>query len=431
MSQVGTYTFLWENHPAVQVALSSLYQLIMGAGPVLLLVFAVLMRREALGRPVSLFWRVSPAIYAVAQTLLTVATQAASLTFTTLPVIGDGFLAGIVLQWLGFALAFAVLLLGWREAVGAERTRFGFLFVALCLLFLSGSGLGFYINLTGNDFSLRNPVAVASHLCALGGIAAFLYASLRHKIVDLGFAVNRTLVYGVLSTVLLFGFWFCEWGLEDIIPAETREANILISAGIAFAIFLAFHHIRDWVEKAIEHLFFRAWRDNEARLKRFLKDAAFINRAEALKEAAVTEFRRFAGGTEAALYRVEPAAATLSAGAVTGLPPSLNADAPALVRLRADREPLDGALAEGLGAALILPIVQRSEVIGLFALGPKPSGEVFRPDERVLLAEAAHRIGLDLHLLEVERLEIEAVEQRRRADLLEQQMQKALAVGAA
>ena len=42
------------------------------------------------------------------------------------------------------------------------------------------------------------------------------------------------------------------------------------------------------------------------------------------------------------------------------------------------------------------------------------------------LSEAAARIGLDLYALRIEALEVESREQRRRADLLERQVQRAL-----
>jgi hypothetical protein len=405
MGMLGTYTQLWENHPAVQLLLQTLYQVVMFGAPVGLLGFALLMRRETTGRPVTRPWRIAVGVYAGLQAASVVQSVFVSVTFVAFPFVGDGFLAGALLQWAGYLATFLVLGFGFREATGEDRTRFGFLLLALSLMFVGGTGIGMVINMTGNDFSFANPLAIASDVLTIAGLAAFLYAMLRHRVVDLGFAVNRTLVYGILSTVLLFAFWFFEWSLEEIIPAETREANILISAGIAFLIFLTFHHVRDWVEKAIENVFFRAWRDNEARLRRFLKDASYITRIASLRTAAVAEFRRFTGGAEVALYGVEPDGAVLREGAVSGLGDRIEPDTPALVRLRADREPLDGDLAGPLGAELMLPIVQRSDVIGVFVLGAKPSGEPYRPDERALLADAAHRIGLDLHALEIERLE--------------------------
>ncbi|GAA0647446.1 hypothetical protein [Brevundimonas lenta] len=429
MGLVGTYTFLWENHPALQIPLILLFSVIMSASPVLLIAFALMMRREAFGRPVGVPWRVMLWVYAGAQLATLVVQSWVSLAFTTLPLLGDGFLVNVLSQWAGFLIALVVLGLGWREATGAERTRFGFLFVALTLLFMAGSGVGLLINLTGNDFSLGNPLAVASHVFMAGGIAAFLYASLRHKVVDMGFAVNRTLVFGALSTALLFAFFFAEWGAEQVIPAEMREASLLASAGIAFALFLVFHKIRDWVEKGVETVFFRRWRDNEAELRRFVRQAAFVTRPDALRQSTVTAFSRFAGGADVALYSQATTGYELSAGIVPGLPTAPDPDLQLLVRLRADREALEDELP--LGVALALPTLHRNELSGFFVLGPKPGGELYRPDEIEALAEAALRIGLDLHALRVEALEAESREQRQRAELLEQQVQRALMAGAA
>jgi hypothetical protein len=43
----------------------------------------------------------------------------------------------------------------------------------------------------------------------------------------------------------------------------------------------------------------------------------------------------------------------------------------------------------------------------MILIGAKPSGEDYRPDEQEALAAAAQRIGMDLHALEIDRLEAE------------------------
>jgi hypothetical protein len=48
-------------------------------------------------------------------------------------------------------------------------------------------------------------------------------------------------------------------------------------------------------------------------------------------------------------------------------------------------------------------MLQRSVLLGLILLGPKPDG----PDEVEVLAYAAHHVGLDLHALKVKQLERE------------------------
>ncbi len=90
-------------------------------------------------------------------------------------------------------------------------------------------------------------------------------------------------------------------------PHEYAEANAFISAGVALCIFLVFHRIRDVVEHVIEGIFFYKWRQNEARLNRFVRKAAHITQPEALMTAAVEEFVRFSGGAQVVLYRATAA----------------------------------------------------------------------------------------------------------------------------
>ena len=55
-------------------------------------------------------------------------------------------------------------------------------------------------------------------------------------------------------------------------------------------------------------------------------------------------------------------------------------------------------------------MLQRSVLLGLILLGPKPDGDAYRPDEIDVLAYAAHHVGLDLHARWVEQLENERAE---------------------
>ena len=63
--------------------------------------------------------------------------------------------------------------------------------------------------------------------------------------------------------------------------------------------------------------------------------------------------------------------------------------------------------------AVAAPMVNRNEVFGLAILGPKPSGQNYRPDEIELIGWATNQIGLDLHALEVERFAALAAELRQ------------------
>lgn len=404
MAVLGSYLSGWENDIARHVPVELILGIVMNLAPACIFGFALLQRAEATRRAPSRLWRAAYGLYVLVLADDVLNSACASLFVMSPPLAVPPF-GLLALYWTGYIASLGLLIRAAFETTGQERTRLGFLAAALGLYFGGTMMVGMIINMTGNDFSLGNPLSVLGHILTSSAIAVFLYAALKHRVVDLGFAVNRTLVFVALSTTLLFAFFFLEWGAEQIIPADMREANLLISAGIAFVLFLVFHKAKDWVEKGVEHLFFRRWRDNEARLRRFLKDAGYVTRADALRLAAVAELKRFSGGAGVALYDLKDEAILRDGD----LPAAgqIDIDAPALVRMRADREPLDGDLAEALGGELVLPIVQRAEVTGFFVVGPKPSGENWRPDEQALLAEAAQRIGQDLHALEIERLEQE------------------------
>jgi hypothetical protein len=86
----------------------------------------------------------------------------------------------------------------------------------------------------------------------------------------------------------------------------------------------------------------------------------------------------------------------------------LDPDDPAILSLRPGPKPLrlDEAGATSLKAALAAPMAHRNEVIGLAVLGRRPSGMDFRPDEIELIGWGTRQVGLDLHALKVQQLEI-------------------------
>lgn len=166
------------------------------------------------------------------------------------------------------------------------------------------------------------------------------YAILGQRVMDVGFAINRTLVYGLVSAVLLVGFGLLEWAVEHVLPLEGREKNAFIEAGLALGVFLTFHRVRDTVEQLVERVFFRSGQQREAALKRFLREAPFISRTEALAAAAVQAIRAYCEAP-AAIYLADPASGLRRiAGEVDGLAERLDADVAPLVRLRADPQPL-------------------------------------------------------------------------------------------
>ncbi|HWE47765.1 MAG TPA: hypothetical protein VG407_17220 [Caulobacteraceae bacterium] len=311
-----------------------------------------------------------------------------------------------------YAASLFYMYVGWKRSGRSERRRYRLMLVAFALLVLSQMVTEFVSwGLGVQDYGADPLELVAATVAGVVAPALFAYGILRHKVFDLGFALNRTLVYGVVSAILLAAFGLIEWAVEHFVPVEGREKNALVDAAIAVGVFLTFHKVRDVVEHVIERLFFRRWQRSEAELRRFVREAPFVTQAPALTKALARALTEYAEGAEAAVYLAEGQEYVRAIGDVAGAPARLDPDLSALVSLRADPKPME-LQDHASGAALIAPMVNRNEVVGLALLGPKPSGSDYRPDEIELIGWATRQVGLDLHALKVEQLEATAARQR-------------------
>lgn len=309
-----------------------------------------------------------------------------------------------------------VLAAGWREAPATDRPRYRYIVPALVLL-MTMQVIGPLLPLLGGWDPAQNAVVLVIDVLPLLGLLMLVYGVLRHHVIDLGFAVNRTLVYGAVSAMLLGIFGLTEWAVDHFIPVEGREKNALVDAAIGLVVFQTFHRVRDFVEEAIERLFFNRWHHAETQLRRFLQEGAFFTEPRALSAGFVHALTRYADGAPAALYLHDTEGYRCVAGEIAGIAPHLSRDLHPLVRLRAKPQPAEVDDA-ALTAAVIAPMVNRNEVIGFAMLGAKPSGEQFRPDEIELIGTATRQVGQDLQTLKIERLERDAANQRQENSVL-------------
>ncbi|GLQ98195.1 hypothetical protein [Dyella mobilis] len=371
------------------------------APPVLFLAFALVARRETSGN-IPRGWMIALGAYALMPAVLTgndvwSALVGRSLLNAHAVVVGRTTLLGA-----GLLLAIFALGAAWREARGMDRTRYAFMLVAIGLLSCLEL-MGVLINLTGTQWTLANPLVLILIVCTIMGASVFAYAVLRHRVIDIGFAVNRTLVYAVVSASLLATFGLVEWAVDHFVSIGGREKNVLVDAAVAVGVFLAFHRVRDWVEHVIESLFFSHWKKAEADLRRFVKEASFVTEASSLASAFARALSHYTGGAEAAVYVAEKGSYTRAAGSIASAPAELDVNLPALVSVRAAPEPIE-AHEGALTGCLVAPMINRNELIGVAIVGPKPSGHALRPDEIELIGWATRHVGLDLHALKIEQL---------------------------
>jgi hypothetical protein len=234
------------------------------------------------------------------------------------------------------------------------------------------------------------------------------YGVLRHRLFDFGFAVNRTLVYSIVSAVLLVSFGLLEWLAHHFVSTEEAEKSVIVDGAIALGLYLVFHRLRHSVEHFVEKVFFHQWHENEARLRRFVKQAAHITAPQALLDAYLAALRDFTGGADCAIYRLDDTGYCRIADSGLQAPERVGIDDLLAVGLRAELVPLGPADTRStLPGTLALPMTFRGDLQGFVLLGEKASQSAYRPDELVVLEYSAQNVGMDLHVLQVERLHSE------------------------
>ena len=362
--------------------------------------------------------RVLFCIYSAAWLLL-----AASLSMERFGVLGSNFHISPtgVSDSLEMCCAFVAILasaLAWRRSIGAERQRVAWIGICLGGLYLMIAVLNLQPVLRWVAPAWTRSLGMwlwFASSCGLG------YATLRHRLFDVGFAINRAAVYTVTTALLLVGFGLCEWAAEHLLQFEGREKSMLVDAGLALGVFLAFHRVRDFVEHWVERILFRQWREREDALRLFVRRAAYATAETPLIEGFVGALERFADGAPCAIYlRSSDGSFELERGSLQGALPRLDQNESSVLAMRESDSPLqaeEALLPEG--ASLALPMSHRRVLNGFTLLGSKANGDSYRPDEIDVLDFAAKQIGLDLHALRVEALRADVDLLRAHAETLQ------------
>ncbi|MDH7975188.1 hypothetical protein QH494_23640 [Sphingomonas sp. AR_OL41] len=418
---------IWVTQPVTTILLQGANHLIGFSGLGLLLLPAALYA-ERVGRP-SRCWTIALGAIGILWAGMILLRLWCDMLDASYPVVGDG----AALFWLLlFALNFQGIYWSWRgrrDASGADRARFGTILVATIAQIFNGL---FFVTAGLLDIPGNQTNGIVIRVCLLLVVNLLIplslaYAVLRHRVIDLGFAINRTIVYGSVSAILLASFGLIEWGIEHLLPEEWIKASAWIDAGAAVMVYLAFHRVHDAVENRVEDVFFRKWRHNEEALRRFVATATHFDDEVTLASAFADELSRFAGEGPVALYRRDASSRDNAfirvAGSWGNSPLNLPRDDAAYALMRAENRPLDmSETRSDIPGVLALPMLDHGALAGLVLMDLKAGGALFRPDEIAVLGRAAHDVGLALAALRAGSVEAESRDLKIENRVLKEQM---------
>lgn len=342
------------------------------------------------------------------------------------------FLTESLLPGLLFCAAFGLIVTlislidGLRQSTGEFRHRHGWLLASTLLCAIPS--IVVWIPWPAD-------VSTATAFIALGGQCAMYvglsYATLKHRVFNFDFAVNRLVVYGLSSLlmILLLGGWelFAHDHVKEFVKGIGGDALAVLAL---LSLFVLYHYLHHKVEKLVEEYIFSVWHHNELRLKQFVAKAEHFTSDDALLTAFRVALVHFTRHGDCAIYKINNSDGNfeLVRGKIRSCPTSINKDEPIAIALRALLMPIHSQHhTPRLPGELLLPMTHRGALIGFVVLGGKGDHQNFRPDEVKVLATSALQIGLDLHALQAEQMSKELKSVTSKAE--KQQVELSLMAG--
>jgi hypothetical protein len=290
------------------------------------------------------------------------------------------------------------------NARGIERRRIGWILVTLTVTF--APWIAYEIALAAGI--VQQPWL----LLGITGLAlpfGFAYAMLRHRVVDLGFALNRAAVFAATTALLVGLFGAMQWGADQLLVQATRAQGFAVQMAIAVIVLYAVRFLRAQADALVARLFFAK------RQRRIASIRALAHAIDAVESPAslapyIVEQLHADTGIASSLY-VEGDDAFVRAAGDQG-PAQVSRDNPTVIALRATSAPVAIRAESDLIGAIAFPLTVRGRLRGALVCDLPSADEDFAPDERAALADLAVHACVVREDLLAEQLRAELTESR-------------------
>ncbi len=289
--------------------------------------------------------------------------------------------------WIASYLApVALLFVSYRHAELVQRLRLRWMLWS-SVVFVAGI---FLANSPILGFSARS---ITSNILFVAAMASFLYAVLRHRVVDVSVVLDHTLVYGGM-TALVVGVLAAINSLVEHAALGT-SASLLLQVIVPLALGIVLSRVRMYLDRIVEQVFFRKKYLAEKALRRFARHCTGYENTQDLLVAAAQIIHEKLGATGVALYlRKDGQYATAAQQGDIAYPKSVNTNDAAFAAARSGVKDIDlSELHSALGSdGYVFPMGAQAVLV----CANRP-GEHYASDERKLLAYFARQVGSALY----------------------------------
>jgi hypothetical protein len=293
------------------------------------------------------------------------------------------------------AVTLVALTLAYFRSSGETRARLRWIYVST---FVGFTGVLAYLG--GQVLNRPIPAYPVMNVTAVAIPIGYAYAILRHRVIDVGFAINRAIIFGAMTTLVVAAFALLSGVLER--AAVGPSEGVALQVAVALVIALSFNALQKRVESVIDQIFFRAKHRAEAALTQLADEVPFMHGDDVMLERVVATIRAQLGASGVAVFHGHPGRDYVrerSDG--SPFPDTVPVDDPAFVRLRTylrdvDLSDVESALAS---SGVAFPLAVQGGLSGAIVVGPRRSEEAYDPDERAVVRALAVRVAGTLEAL--------------------------------
>ena len=313
---------------------------------------------------------------------------------------GLGINSVVALHFTCFMIPLSVLAFSYRRCDAVNQARIRWILFSLVGLLVTYM-LGLFAGRLSLPIFVLN--IIATTLIGLTFLG-FAYAVLKHQLVSLQVVLNRALVYGLLTSLVVGVFAAMLSFLER--TALNSETNRLVVMLVILLLGMGLDAMKRQVNAYMGKVFFRRRHEAEAALAQFARTCGHIDDTEKLLDLTADQLFGHGGPQALGIYLTTPHSAGAALARQRGdapCPPKLDSNDLAFLRLKTgDVEVNLLNVGSKLGQeGLVYALQVRSQLLGCIYLGPRPA-EAYSAEERQLFERVAHQVAVALHALRLD-----------------------------